>query len=132
MTVPVTQFRFYFAFSRIIFATPERMNQPPSPAAEEPKRLGNRPPESLIGLAESLRGLIETSARIAELSDESAQAVLAECTRIDALTQQLRAHALDDRVPRMGPEPAELPGSRSGLPPGARPRTSWPLRADGG
>ena len=83
------------------------MSQPPSPAGDESPYPGNRPPKPLIALAESLRGLIETSARIAELSEESAQAVAAERTRIDALTQQLRAHALDDRVPRMGPKPVE-------------------------
>lgn len=68
--------------------------------------VGNKPPEPLIELAESLRGLIETAARIAELSDASARAVGEECGRIDALTERLRAHALDDVMPRMGPEPA--------------------------
>ncbi len=68
---------------------------------------GNQPPQTLIELAESLRGLIETSARIAELSIDSARAVAEERTRIDALTERLRAHALNDATPRLGPEPAD-------------------------
>ncbi len=66
---------------------------------------GNQPPQPLIELAESLRDLIETSARIGELSDDSARAVAEERERIDSLTERLRAHALNDAMPRMGPEP---------------------------
>ena len=68
---------------------------------------GNRPPQPLIELAESLRTLIETSARIAELPEDAARAVTEERTRIDALAERLGAYALDDVTPRMGPEPAD-------------------------
>lgn len=67
----------------------------------------NRPPVPLVELAESIRGLIETSARIAALPPEVARRVGEVRDSIDALEGRLRDFALDDQKPRMGPEPPE-------------------------
>jgi acyl-coenzyme A thioesterase PaaI-like protein len=71
--------------------------------------------------------LIETSARIADLPETVGQAVSDECARIDALNLQLRTHALDDRVPRMGPDPA---GQRAFFMTGVVMGTHHPVRPD--
>jgi hypothetical protein len=68
---------------------------------------GNRPPEVLVRLAQGICKLVETSARIAELPPEVAKRVEAERERIEALSRDLDAFALDDRIPRMGPEPSD-------------------------
>jgi hypothetical protein len=67
----------------------------------------NRPPESIIRLAESLRGLIETSARIAALPPEIESRVDDTSVHIDTLQRDLDRFALGDATPRMGPEPAD-------------------------
>ena len=67
---------------------------------------GNRPPEAILELNESLRRLTETAVRIAEVPPEAAADVRGVVDRIDALERRLRAFALDDVMPRMGPEPA--------------------------
>ena len=66
---------------------------------------GNRPPEAILELNESLRQLTETAVRIAELPPEAAADVRGVRDEIAALERRLRAHALNDVVPRMGPDP---------------------------
>jgi acyl-coenzyme A thioesterase PaaI-like protein len=68
--------------------------------------LGNRPPEPLVALAESVRALTETMLRVPQLAPALAAEVERTRAQIDALERALRAHAPDDAVPRMGPEPA--------------------------
>jgi acyl-coenzyme A thioesterase PaaI-like protein len=68
-------------------------------------KFGNRPPAALVGLAESIRGLVETMLRVARLPAEAAAEVERARAAIDALERALAPHALHDEVPRMGPEP---------------------------
>lgn len=67
---------------------------------------GNHPPEAIVELNESLRRLTETAVRIAELPPAAAEDVRSVRRELDGLEQRLRAHALNDVIPRMGPEPA--------------------------
>jgi acyl-coenzyme A thioesterase PaaI-like protein len=67
---------------------------------------GNRPPPPLVGLAESLRRLTETMLRVPGLSAALADEVERTRTAVDALERALAPHALDDALPRVGPEPA--------------------------
>jgi hypothetical protein len=66
----------------------------------------NRPPDEVVELAESVRGLVETYSRIAALPKALAAEVAETRKRIELLTCELARHAPDDAVPRMGPEPA--------------------------
>ena len=67
---------------------------------------GNHPPAAILELNESLRRLTETAVRIAELPPEAGEDVRAVRDQIDRLEQRLHAFALNDVMPRMGPEPA--------------------------
>jgi acyl-coenzyme A thioesterase PaaI-like protein len=71
----------------------------------KPPEFGNRPLESLVGLAESIRGLVETMLRVPRLPADAAAEVERTRTAIDALERTLAPHALHDPVPRMGPDP---------------------------
>jgi hypothetical protein len=72
----------------------------------KPPEFGNRPPGALVDLAESIRGLVETMLRVAQLPAEAAAEVERTRAALDALERALAPHALHDPVPRMGPEPA--------------------------
>lgn len=71
----------------------------------KPPAFGNQPPAPVLGLAESIRGLVETMLRVPRLSPEAAAEVERTRTALDALERTLAPHALHDPVPRMGPEP---------------------------
>lgn len=71
----------------------------------KPIAFGNRPPEPLVRLAESIRGVVETMLRVPQLPPDTADAVERTRAALDALERSLAAHALHDPVPRMGPEP---------------------------
>ena len=58
-----------------------------------------------MGLAESIRGLVETMLRVPRLPADATAEVERTRTAIDALERTLARHALHDPVPRMGPEP---------------------------
>jgi hypothetical protein len=58
-----------------------------------------------VGLAESIRQLVETMLRVPLLPAEAAVEVEATRTALEALERTLASHALDDATPRMGPEP---------------------------
>lgn len=64
------------------------------------------PPESLVALAGSLRGLTETILRVGELPPDAVRRVLALRLEVEALREALQPHAPGDRQPRMGEEPA--------------------------
>jgi hypothetical protein len=76
----------------------------PGPVPKPPE-FGNRPPELLVGLAESVRGLVETMLRVPRLPPEAAAEVERTRAALDGLERTLAAHALHDAMPRMGPEP---------------------------
>ena len=71
----------------------------------KPPAFGNQPPAPLVGLAESIRQLVETMLRVPQLSPEAALEVEATRTALEALERTLASHARDDATPRMGPEP---------------------------
>jgi acyl-coenzyme A thioesterase PaaI-like protein len=58
-----------------------------------------------VGLAESVRGLVETMLRVPRLPPDAAAEVERTRTAIDALERSLAPHALHDPIPRMGAEP---------------------------
>jgi len=70
------------------------------------QEFSNRPPGSLLELANSVRKLTERLLRVADLPQDVAAEAHALASRADLLTERLAPHALEDRVPRMGPEPA--------------------------
>jgi len=66
----------------------------------------NSPPAAILELNESLRKLTETAVRIAELPPDAAADVRSVRDQIDGLERRLRPFALNDVMPRMGPDPA--------------------------
>ena len=93
---------------------------------ENPLR-GQRPPDSLVALADSLRNLTEAALRVAALPEGLEARVREQSASLDALTEALGPVALGDAVPRMGPEPADQrPYYVDGVMMGAH----HPLRAD--
>ncbi len=77
------------------------MSEPPASSS-----FGNRPPPALVALAGSLRSLTETMLRVPALGTDLAAEVERTRAAMDALERALAPHALDDPLPRMGPEPA--------------------------
>jgi acyl-coenzyme A thioesterase PaaI-like protein len=69
------------------------------------REFGNRPPEPLVELAESIRSLVETMLRVPRLPPAAAAEVERTRAALDALERTLAPHARHDPVPRMGPEP---------------------------
>ena len=76
------------------------MSEPAAPSA------GNRPPPSLVALAESMRRLTETMLCVPALGAGLADEVGRTRSAIDALERALAPHALQDPVPRIGAAPA--------------------------
>jgi hypothetical protein len=70
-----------------------------------PPSFGNQPPAPLVGLAASIRGLVETMLRVPRLPPDLAAEVERTRASLDALERSLAPHARHDPVPRMGPEP---------------------------
>jgi hypothetical protein len=76
----------------------------------------NRPPQSLVELADRLRELTETMLRIDQLPEEMARRVADASAELEALTGELGAFAKHDVTPRMGAEPnAQRPYYVSGV-----------------
>jgi acyl-coenzyme A thioesterase PaaI-like protein len=71
----------------------------------KPSARGNRPPEPLVGLAESVRALVETMLRVPRLPAEVADEVERTRAALDALERRLSPLAPADPLPRLGPEP---------------------------
>jgi acyl-coenzyme A thioesterase PaaI-like protein len=67
---------------------------------------GNRPPPSLIALAESLRRLTETMLCVPALGSALADEVERTRSAVDALERSLAPHAPRDPFPRIGAGPA--------------------------
>jgi len=66
----------------------------------------NRPPGSLLELAGSIRKLTEQLLRVADLPQDVDEEARVLAQQIERFRGRLGPHAQDDRVPRMGPEPA--------------------------
>jgi len=65
----------------------------------------NQPPAPLVGLAESVRALVETMLRVPRLPADLAEEVERTRAALDALERRLAPLAPEDAVPRLGPGP---------------------------
>ncbi len=81
------------------------MTEPPPPPERKPLAFGNQPSPALVGLAERIRGLVETMLRVPRLPAEAEAEVERTRTALETLERTLAPLALHDPVPRMGPEP---------------------------
>jgi len=77
------------------------VSEPPAPSSG----FGNRPPTPLVGLAESLRALVETMLRVPALDAAATAEVERARAAVDALERALAPPAITSAVPVMGPGP---------------------------
>ncbi len=74
--------------------------------AAPPAAFGNQPPAAILELSQRLGDLTETMLRVASLPEGALREVEALCAQLERTRAALAPHALNDAMPRMGPEPA--------------------------